>query len=70
MTPLLLAVDDGLTSGNLNAADIMFAIAAVLCLIAAVLLHPRPTTAPPYPVHGFSVLALAVGLTAFGLFLL
>ena len=34
---MLLAVDDGLISGNLNLADILFLVAFVLFVVAAVL---------------------------------
>lgn len=66
----VLAVDDGIAAGNLNAADIFFIIGAILGLIAAVLMHPRPATAQPWPISGLQLLSLAVGCAAFGLFLL
>jgi hypothetical protein len=65
----LFALDDGITNGNYNAADILYVIAAVLFLVAAVLLHPRTTAdARPYPLNG-SVAAIGLGLVALGLFL-
>ena len=42
---VMLGVDDGLMDGNLNAADILFLIAAVVFLIAAILPHTHSRTA-------------------------
>lgn len=41
----MVAVDDGLVDGNLNVADTLFLIAAVVFAIAAILPHTRPRTA-------------------------
>lgn len=38
----MLGIDDGIWSGNLNAADIFFIVATVLLVVAAVLAFPRP----------------------------
>ena len=46
----LLAVDDGLVNGNLNFADILFLVATVLFVIAAVM--SVPTRAAGSPVAG------------------
>ena len=67
--PLVLAVDDGLTSGNLNLADIFFLIAAILAGLAALSVHPSEIAKPVAKLA--SVLgALAVAFVALGLFLL
>jgi hypothetical protein len=65
----MFAVDDGLTSGNFNVADVFFLIGAILGVIAAVLSIPRTTATPA---HAWSSVAgwLAAGFIAFGLFLL
>lgn len=39
----MLGLDDGIWSGNLNAADVLFLIAAIIFAIAAVLPHVRRT---------------------------
>lgn len=71
MSPLLLAVDDGIATGNLNAADLMFLIGLIAAGLGA-LAYAAPATAAPSPrVRWAPVLvAIAVALIAFGLFLL
>jgi drug/metabolite transporter (DMT)-like permease len=59
----MIAVDDGITSGNLNVADVLFLIAAILAFLAALLAIPRNPPSPPYSmVLGWlAVTCLAVG---------
>jgi hypothetical protein len=64
----MLAVDDGLANGNLDVADVLFLIATIIAVIAAVL-SMRPaagTRGVPSSALGW----LAVALLAFGWFLL
>lgn len=51
--PVLLAVDDGIASGNANAADIFFLIAAILFGIGAII---------AYSVKTFYATLIAAGL--------
>lgn len=59
----MIAVDDGIFNGNLNAADIFFLIATILAFIAGLLAIPRNPPSPPYSmVLGWlAVTCLAVG---------
>lgn len=76
---VLLAVDDGLTNGNYNWADVFFIAATILAVLAAVI-HAVGVPAPRddvagrpvyhYHHHSFTLLALAVACIAFGWFLL
>jgi hypothetical protein len=40
----MFAVDDGIWAGNLDAADVLFLIAAIVFAIAAILPHVRRST--------------------------
>lgn len=62
----MLALDDGLTTGNFNAADIFWLIGAILGLISAIC---YAVVSPPAARWAPVALALAVGFVAFGLFL-
>lgn len=62
----MIAVDTGIASGHLTAADIFFIIAVALAVIAAVL-ELRPPAKPSAPT---ALAWLAVACVAFGLFLL
>ena len=64
---MLLAIDDGLSSGNLNTADIFFVIGAILGLVSAIL---YAVVQPPAARWAPVLLALTAGFIAFGLFLL
>ena len=67
----LLAVDDGLTNGNLNWADIFFLIGAAVAVLGAILLYAvTPATTPPAARWATPLAYLGVGLIGFGLFLL
>ena len=52
-----------ISSGNTGFADVCFLIGMILFLVAALLLHPRPSA---YPVHGLSVVALGLAAVALG----
>ncbi len=63
----MLAIDDGLASGNLNAADIFFFVAMIVALIAAGLAASRNAVHVRWsPTVGW----LAVAIIAFAWFLL
>jgi len=63
----MLAVDDGIASGNLNAADIFFLIAVIVAVIAAALYAAvSAQTSRWAPV----ALSVALGLVDIGLLLL
>ena len=67
----LLAVDDGIWSGNLNLADVFFLIAVILAVISALAAWvPIPTTPPTYGRFAGPLLSLAVGFAALGLMVL
>jgi hypothetical protein len=57
----LIAVDDGIWSGNYNLADVFFLIAVILAVISA-LAHYRPTSAG----HAGWLLSAAVASAALG----
>lgn len=57
------AVDDGISSGNLNVADLFFLIACILAFIGAVIAYPTKTL-------WATLVAAALGCLALGLFLL
>lgn len=59
----MLGIDDGLWSGNLNAADIFFLLATILAVVAALL-----AAAATHPVSRFYPVAgwIAVAFLAFG----
>jgi hypothetical protein len=57
----LLAVDDGIWSGNANLADVFFLIAVILAVLSA-LAHYRPSTTG----HGGWLLSGAVAAAALG----
>ena len=63
----MYAIDDGLTSGNFNAADIFWLIGLIVAVVAAILY-----AVTPHPVVKWAPVALsaAVACVAFGLFLL
>ena len=66
----IFAVDDGLTNGNFNAADIVLLIAAALAVLGAIFAYA--STAPPTPPiarWATPFAYLAIGVTAFALFL-
>lgn len=65
----MLAVDDGLANGNLDVADVLFLIATIVAVIAAVL-AVRPVAGGPRGVPSSAFGWLAVALLAFGWFLL
>lgn len=61
----MIAVDDGLVSGNLDFADILFLLACIVAVIAAALsLKPQPK------VSAAALGWLAVALIALGWFVL
>lgn len=63
----MIGIDDGIASGNLNAADIFFLIAVIVAVVAAALYAAVSVqTARWAPV----ALCLALALTALGLLLL
>ena len=70
----LLAVDDGLTNANYDAADWAFLVGLILAGLAAVAYAvPAKTTDPPryaYARWAPALVAAAVALVAFGLLLL
>lgn len=80
MSPILMAVDDGLTSGNLNVADILFLLGIIFAGLSGLAYASgfvgstaAPDTPRPYArFHQWAaaLLAFAVGCVAFGLFLL
>jgi hypothetical protein len=73
MNTLILAVDDGLTNGHLNWADILFLLGAIFAVLGALSYAPIPQTDPPRRAYGHwgpVLVALAVGFISFGLFLL
>jgi hypothetical protein len=55
--------------GNVGFADVCFLVGLVLFLVAALLLHPRPS-AGAYPVTGHSVACLGLAAVALGLLVL
>lgn len=63
----MIAVDDGISSGNFNAADVFFLIGAILGVVAAVCYAVVSVPAARWAPVALSV---AVGFAAFGLFLL
>jgi hypothetical protein len=63
----MIAVDDGLTSGNLNFADVMFLIGAIVAVLAAIFYG---LVQPPVSRWAPVMLSLAVGFVAFGFFVL
>jgi len=66
MNQTLIAVDDGLTSGNLNAADIFFLIAVILAVVSALIgWRPAPESRWAGP-----LLSLAIAFAALGLLVL
>jgi hypothetical protein len=65
MMSTLFAVDDGISSGNLNLADVCFLIAVVLAVISA-LAHYRPASAG----HAGWLLSAAVAAVALGFLLI
>lgn len=65
----MIAVDDGLWSGNYNAADVFFLIGTVLAVVAAVLAVPRPAPSR-LAVWAPVLLYLAVGCGLFAWLLL
>jgi len=72
----LLAVDDGLTNGNFNWADVFFLVGTIFAALAALayVMGVTVTADPARPVryHAWApaLVAFAVAFTAFGLFLL
>lgn len=76
----LLAVDDGLTNANFNAADIFFLIGTALAVFSGLayatgVVGTPADPASPRPYAGFhqwaaALLAFAVASIAFGFFLL
>jgi hypothetical protein len=59
----LLAVDDGITSGNLNAADIFFLIAVILAIVSALIAwRPAPESRWAGPLLSLALAAAALGL--------
>ena len=80
MTMTLLAIDDGLTNGNYNWADVFFLIATVFATLAGIAYLTGPavipdTSTPPSRYYRFghwaaALVAIAVACTAFALFLL
>ena len=76
MNSLLLAVDDGIANANYNWADVFFLVGAILAVFAGIAYAMGVTGTVSDPPHrGFhlwapALVALAVGFTAFGLFLL
>jgi hypothetical protein len=62
----MFAVDDGLINGNLNFADILFLVAAILAVLAAVLYTQGANVIRWAPV----LLSLAVAGLSFGWFVL
>jgi hypothetical protein len=63
----MLAIDDGIASGNLNAADVFFLIAVIVAIVAAGL---YAVVNPPALRWAPVALALAFASTALGLLLL
>jgi hypothetical protein len=63
----LIAVDDGLSSGNLNWADIFFLLGTILAVLGALAHSPLGEAVTKY---AWVLLSLAVAFIAFGLFLL
>ena len=80
MNPILMAVDDGLTDGNFNAADIFFLIALVLGALSGIayvsgFVGPAVEPGAVHPNYRYSrwaaaLLSFAVAAVGFGLFLL
>jgi protein-S-isoprenylcysteine O-methyltransferase Ste14 len=68
----LLGLDDGIASGNLNWADVFFLVGTILAVLSALcqVPHRADSSPPPWLGWGGTLLALAVGCAAFGLFLL
>lgn len=76
----LIAVDDGLTNGNYNWADVWFLVAAIAAVLATVayLVNPADvpnTTTPPsryyrYTHWAAALVAFAIASIAFAWFLL
>lgn len=63
----MIAIDDGITTGNLNAADVFFLIATIVAVIAAGLYAAvNPKTVRWAPV----ALALGLACVSLGLLLL
>lgn len=56
---MLLAVDDGLVSGNLNLADVLFLVAMVLFIVAAVLCFIARSWPAAFVATGLAVVSLA-----------
>jgi hypothetical protein len=57
----MIAVDDGITNGNLNWADVLFLIAAILFFVEALLrasAKPEPTRGVLVPL-GLTLIAIA-----------
>jgi hypothetical protein len=63
----MFAIDDGITSGNLNAADVFFLIATIVAVAAGFLFG---ATAPTLHRWGSVALSLGLALVALGLLLL
>ena len=77
MNTLLLAVDDGLTNGNYNWADVFFLVGTIAAVLAALAYVTGNTTTvdnnpPRYHYHAWApaLVAFAVGCIAFAFFLL
>lgn len=62
MMTMLMAVDDGLFSGNANLADIAFSIAVICAVLSAV----GAFGTNPLSKHAGWLLSAAVALAAFG----
>ena len=59
----MIAIDDGIWQGNLDAADVLFAIAAIIFALAAVMPHVRRSTAADGHTHvDFGVSLVPLGL--------
>jgi len=71
----MIAVDDGIWQGNFDFADVLFLIATVIFLIAAVWPHVRRTTTVDGHAHtrvdfGVSLTPLGLALVSLGLLVL
>lgn len=66
MTPMILAVDDGIFSGHLDAADIFFLIAVIAAVLSAI----GGFGANQLTKHAGWLLSVAVACAAFAFLLL
>lgn len=58
---------EGISSGNVTLADVLFLVGFILFLIAAILYYPRTPSSPPY---GGVALCLGLAAVALGLLVL